>query len=151
MKRIAFVISFLICSIAPSQSHAFINNKTYTTDTLTNDPCTVIWSYKAPLPAPRSGHASAVVNGILYVMGGGYLNTMVAYNPATNTWMTKASMPSTRWNRACGVINGQIYLAGGWGADHVVPIITYGYMTHQLIPGVVGHLCQSLVLVVLPV
>jgi N-acetylneuraminic acid mutarotase len=80
-----------------------------------------MWSYKAPLPAPRYAQASAVVNGILYVMGGGYLNTMVAYNPATNTWTTKASMPSTRWNSTCGVINGQIYLVGGWGGGSCCP------------------------------
>jgi len=71
----------------------------------------------------RIDQATAVVNGIIYVIGGNYeiagygfagLSSVVeAYDPAANTWTTKASMPTKRREFATAVVNGIIYLIGG--------------------------------------
>jgi N-acetylneuraminic acid mutarotase len=68
--------------------------------------------------------AIAVVDGIIYVIGGqsGALfvihSDVEAYDPATDMWTRKADMPTARyWHAAC-VVDGQIYVSGGspkWG------------------------------------
>jgi len=82
------------------------------------DPATNTWSTKASMPTGRLIPASAVVNDIIYVIGGQtdsttWTNVNQAYDPATNTWSSKASMPTPRGGSAVGVINNIIYVAGG--------------------------------------
>lgn len=86
----------------------------------------VSWADKADMPTARSDLTTAVVNGIIYAIGGGNvqanalnssLATVEAYDPATNTWTTKASMPTPRMSLASAVVNGIIYVFGG---DNVV-------------------------------
>ena len=66
--------------------------------------------------------ASAVVNGLLYVIGGyegtGQTpsNPVQIYNPAKNTWTTGASMPTARGSAAAVVDAGAIYVIGGNGS-----------------------------------
>ena len=75
------------------------------------------WTSKAPMPTPRALFGAALVDGIIYVIGGfnqsTLLATVVAYDPKTDTWTTKAPMPTPRAAFAIGVLNGQIYVAGG--------------------------------------
>jgi hypothetical protein len=50
------------------------------------------WAARASMPTARFAPGVAVVNGILYAVGGGSLNnlaTVEAYDPATNTWTSK--------------------------------------------------------------
>ena len=87
------------------------------------DPDTNTWQPKAPMPGgPRSTMGVAVVNGILYVVGGQYadsginsgMTTLVeAYDPLTDTWTTKAPLPGVRYTMAIGAIDGILYVAGG--------------------------------------
>lgn len=66
------------------------------------------------MPTPRSGLGVAVVNGILYAVGGSsWSGEVQAYDPATNTWTTKASIPTKRAGLGTGVVNGLIYAVGG--------------------------------------
>ena len=76
------------------------------------DPITDQWSARAARPTYRAGFASAVVNGLLYVIGGtgqvgdgphiGDGPTFVAelkshveiYDPATDRWSTGAPLPT---------------------------------------------------------
>jgi hypothetical protein len=58
------------------------------------------WTAAAPMPTPRWAGASAVINDILYAIGGGgpsitngEFNLVEAYDPSTDTWTTKAPMP----------------------------------------------------------
>ena len=59
------------------------------------------WSTKASLPNPRHHGGSAVVNGIIYLIGGqhGHDHDLVtqkdvhAYNPVSNTWTKVADLP----------------------------------------------------------
>jgi N-acetylneuraminic acid mutarotase len=87
------------------------------------DPITDSWTTKSPMPTPRSDFGIAVVNGIIYTIGGGggtcavptfgACTTVEAYDPATDTWTSKASMPTPRYILAAAEVNGVIYAVGG--------------------------------------
>jgi N-acetylneuraminic acid mutarotase len=80
------------------------------------------WMDKADMPTPRWSPTSAVVNGKIYVIGGGssqpgtkLLSTVEEYNPTTDTWTRKADMPTARgWmSPSSAVVDGKIYAIGG--------------------------------------
>jgi hypothetical protein len=89
------------------------------------DPKTDSWQARAPLPQRRESAGSAVVDGKIYVIGGGdsvwWSTTPYApvaiYNPATNTWTEGAKMPTPRKGLAVVVIDGLIYAVGGSNYD----------------------------------
>lgn len=111
------------------------------------------WTAKTPMVYQRDNAANAVLNGIVYVMGGapagvGILDSMEAYDPATNSWTTKAAMPAWsaisiqppwsgstfgppayRYGPAAAAVNGVIYLIGGTslvnGQGPIYPIAVY--------------------------
>ena len=64
------------------------------------DPLTDTWETKSPLPQLQGDiYPAAVVNGIIYAIGGGYptaTKRVDAYDPATDTWTQKADMLSVR-------------------------------------------------------
>jgi N-acetylneuraminic acid mutarotase len=68
----------------------------------------------------RTGLASAVVSGKIYVIGGYFVgaeeqvfNIVEEYDPDTDTWTTKSPMPTPRcWLTAC-VVEDKIYAIGG--------------------------------------
>ncbi len=83
-----------------------------------------IWAQKANMPTPRWSQTSAVVNGKIYVIGGGtsqdepnerLLFTVEEYDPVTDTWTPKADMPSARgWNSlSSAVVDEKVYVIGG--------------------------------------
>jgi hypothetical protein len=79
------------------------------------------WTQKKDMPAPRSGQASCVVDGILYVIGGHYpyqtaVRTVWAYDPQTDSWTQKADMPTARRLLAAAAVDGIIYVIGGGGS-----------------------------------
>ena len=65
------------------------------------DPVGNSWSTKAPVPTTRGAATSAVVNGMIYVIGGhdkmNPLNTVEAYDPIADSWTTRTPMPTARW------------------------------------------------------
>jgi len=92
------------------------------------DPATDTWTTKAEMPTARNVSAIAVVDRIIYVIGGIFgtpedyqtgedvavLSTVEAYDPATDTWTTKADMPTARgYHHAACVVDGRIYVFGG--------------------------------------
>jgi len=81
-----------------------------------------VWTQRADMPTPRWGHTSAVVNGKIYVIGGGssetdfrYLSSVEEYDPLADTWAKKADMPTARgWTSpSSAVVRGRIYVIGG--------------------------------------
>ena len=93
---------------------------------LAYDPVSDTWARKTALPTHRDWAAGAVVNGILYVIGGRggktdngleAFATVEAYDPATNMWTTKAAMPTPRFGAAAGVVNGIVYVVGGFSGE----------------------------------
>ena len=82
---------------------------------------------KADMPTKRWDHASCVVNGIIYVFGGGtgsgQISSVEAYDPGTNTWTKKADMAIARVGLAACEVNGIIYVIGGWGNGQLLSIV----------------------------
>ncbi len=102
------------------------------------DPGTNTWSSLPSMPTPRYQPSVAVINGILYVAGGGHacpdsvgqcgsLTVLEAYDPVGNTWTTKASMPSVQAQGAGAAINGIFYSVGGydWNANYIATVNAY--------------------------
>jgi len=74
------------------------------------------WTRKADMPTTRSGLSASVVNGKIYVIGGGKdepLSIVEEYNPVTDTWTPKTDMPTARFWLSTSVVNGKIYAIGG--------------------------------------
>jgi N-acetylneuraminic acid mutarotase len=76
----------------------------------------VVWTPKAPLPAPRAWPSgAATLNGKIYVAGGldadyNPTNTLYLYKPAVNKWVKKAAMPVASFGGAAVAIGGKLYV-----------------------------------------
>ena len=75
------------------------------------------WSNAAPLPAPRGGHAAAVLDGKIHVVGGGNSRSTIAdhsvLDPATNQWRDLAPLPRPEGSPALVAFHDQLYAIGG--------------------------------------
>ncbi len=82
------------------------------------DPVTNTWTTAPAMPTARNWARTAVVNGILYIIGGedgsGALNTIEAYDPVQNIWVTLAGLQTARIAANVAVVNGFIYVIGGY-------------------------------------
>lgn len=78
-------------------------------------PAKDIWSPRAPMPTARSGGASAVIDGMIYVAGGrpprGH--DFAVYDPDRDTWTVLPDMPTQRNHIAMGAMGGKVYVFGG--------------------------------------
>jgi len=75
-----------------------------------------IWSAVAPLDIARSKVGVAIVDNVIYAIGGyngEYLGIVEAYNPLTNTWITKTSMPTPRSGFVIAAVQKKIHIIGG--------------------------------------
>lgn len=86
------------------------------------------WKMLTPMSTPRSSHTVEVLEGMIYVVGGGdgreWLCSAEAFNPRTQKWSPIASLNIKRWK--CGLVSqgGALYAIGGmdspkagfWGA-----------------------------------
>jgi N-acetylneuraminic acid mutarotase len=83
------------------------------------DPATDTWTTKTDMPDRRAYHSASVVNGKIYVIGGGRdLNTsgisaVEAYDPVSDTWTTKTDMPTKRFFLSTSTVYDKIYAIGG--------------------------------------
>lgn len=75
------------------------------------------WSSAAALPAPRGGHAAAVLRGRIHVAGGGNSRSTIAdhseYDPATNRWRDLAPLPRSEGSPALVAYHDRLYAIGG--------------------------------------
>jgi N-acetylneuraminic acid mutarotase len=88
------------------------------------DPLTDTWTTKAYMPSPaRMFHSTSVVDGKIYVIGGGgsspnvVFSSVEEYDPATDTWTTITNMPEPRFALSSITVNGKIYVIGGRYGD----------------------------------
>src|SRR4051794_30173725 len=77
------------------------------------------WENKADMLQHRAGGASAVIDDILYVIGGSIAGNTAAgveyYDASTDTWFFgNGAMLNARSDLGYGVIGGKVYLAEGW-------------------------------------
>jgi len=90
------------------------------------NPETDTWTFKASMPTPRYGFATAVYQNKIYCIGGvtrvdgGWQGTGAneVYDPATDTWENKTAMPTARLELQANVVNGKMYLIGGKVPGH---------------------------------
>jgi N-acetylneuraminic acid mutarotase len=78
------------------------------------------WTTRAPMPTARGSLATAVINGVLYAVGGrasSALATVEAYTPGNDRWTAKAELPAARSHLNVGVIGTILYAAGGLNAS----------------------------------
>ena len=95
------------------------------------------WTAAAPMPNPRNHMAGAVLNGLIYAIGGQHMGDEEAgdqadvesYDPATNTWTTRASMPRPvgHINSSTLVWNGRIVVIAGvtYHSQEIANVIEY--------------------------
>jgi len=78
------------------------------------------WSTGTSLPSGQGEMVSGVVNGKIYVIGGGdgSQNNNQIYDPSTDTWTTGAALPVAQFAMTSAVVNGKIYVIGGWNGSH---------------------------------
>lgn len=90
-----------------------------------NLPKTGTFTQLASMNTARADHASEVVNGHIYVIGGvqlnnvgGYPDSVEQYDPTSNAWTTVANMTSGRQGMASATLGNSIYIFGGYDATH---------------------------------
>ena len=76
------------------------------------------WRAGANMPEERGGHAAAVLNGEIYVVGGVGVNhalrtALLIYNPTTDQWRTGPSMSVPREHLTAAAVGNRIYAIGG--------------------------------------
>ena len=87
-------------------------------------PATLQWTRKADMPTARTGFATSVVNGKVFVIGGNIqlkrgefgdlsVSKVEMYDPKTDTWERKSDMPTARSGVSVSVVDGKIYAIGG--------------------------------------
>jgi len=95
------------------------------------DPGQDSWKALKAMPTTRGSAAAAVVEGKIYVIGGGGQASGVAdpvlvpdgsnrslsaneeYDPASDSWRERAPLPTARNHTAAAAVNGKIYVIGG--------------------------------------
>ena len=80
------------------------------------DPQLGSWALVASMSGKRRYHASVVVDGKIYVMGGARddrLDTVEMYEPQADSWQRVASMPQGLYYHAAAAMGGKIYVTGG--------------------------------------
>jgi N-acetylneuraminic acid mutarotase len=87
----------------------------YVADVWVHDPAVGGWVKRAPMPTPRSGGGSAVIDGKIYVAGGRPPggSAFEVYDPATDKWEKLPDLPTQRNHLAMVALNGKIIVAGG--------------------------------------
>ncbi len=94
------------------------------------DPVSDTWQEKKEMPTGRGFHSSAVVNGVLYAIAGGYPKTMTAveaYYPAADTWASRAPLPKAVMGIHAAAVDGIIYAIGGGYTSDSVSCETFAY------------------------
>ena len=76
-----------------------------------------VWISREPMPRGRVSHASAVLGGRIYLLGGstdrGRTDAVESFDPATGEWRTECPLKIARERMAAAAFNGKIYLFGG--------------------------------------
>ena len=74
------------------------------------------WSRGTPMLAARGWFGAAVVDSLIYAVGGDGRGSTEAYKPSTRTWRYHAALPNTRDWFAVAAADGEVYAFGGFVA-----------------------------------
>ncbi|XP_013408062.1 kelch-like protein 9 [Lingula anatina] len=114
------------------------------TSILRYNPLLNTWKLWAALPEPRTNHAVAIVNGVIYIVGGCnprdgrhgiYVpkSTVFKVNARTRKWSQVTSMNENRMHHKVAVVSGLVYAVGGEGLNNIVlaSVEVYNHVTNQ--------------------
>lgn len=106
----------------------------------TYDPKSKTWDKALQMPAPRGGHAAAVLNGLIHVVGGGNskstLSDHLVFDPSNNKWSTKSPLPQAMGSPALVAFDGRLYSIGGRsGPRDFSDVFIYDPAMDKWIPG----------------
>lgn len=97
------------------------------------DIATNSWSSCASIPTTRVWHATCVLEGKIYVLGGLPIHKDIStisaytvverYDPETDTWDTCAPLPTGRWCLSACAVNGKIYAIGGYDKSETLSMV----------------------------
>ena len=80
------------------------------------------WALKTALPVAREAMAVAVVDGVIYAVGGAgeqsALDDLSVYDPGKDTWAAGARKPTAALGIGAAVLGGRIYVPGGCDAQN---------------------------------
>jgi len=79
------------------------------------NPTTAIWTRRAPMPTSRSSGVAAVIDDLIYVVGGRPPRgqDFAVFDPGNNCWTALSNIPTARNHFAAAAIDGKVYVAGG--------------------------------------
>lgn len=93
------------------------------------DPETDTWAVMSPMKKPRCGVGVAVLNNVLYAVGGhdgeAYLNSIECYHPREGIWKTDDVPPlrSTRTSVGVATQYGYLYVIGGQESQYSLDLV----------------------------
>jgi N-acetylneuraminic acid mutarotase len=80
------------------------------------------WTTKTPMLDPTSRAASAVVSGVIFVLGGstatGATSGVHAYDPGSDTWLQMPPLSEPRGAGGEATLGDTVYIAGGGGLEN---------------------------------
>ena len=86
------------------------------------DSHTNTWATGSPLPHTTARTAAAVLDGKIYVLGGGEpheaIRAVTAFDPQTGVWQYVPPMLYQREGHTAVVVGGKLYAIGGFGLDN---------------------------------
>lgn len=85
------------------------------------DPLTETWTVLSPMPSGRRHSSAAVIDSLIYVVGGRVtiagatlnVNALEAYSPASDTWYILESLPENKGAISVATYNRKLYVFGG--------------------------------------
>ncbi|CAE8741739.1 unnamed protein product [Polarella glacialis] len=81
------------------------------------DPLQGSWEVLPPMPSARAGCSATAADGLLYVCGGRWGQTVLSvverYDPAVRRWERLPRMPTARSGCSAVTANGRVYVLGG--------------------------------------
>ncbi|XP_075970308.1 kelch-like ECH-associated protein 1B isoform X2 [Anticarsia gemmatalis] len=94
------------------------------------NPATEHWRPCSPMSTPRHRVGVAVMDGLLYAVGGSagseYHKSVECYDPERDVWTSVASMSSARLGVGVAVVNRLLYAVGGFdGARRIASVECY--------------------------
>ena len=92
------------------------------------------WTTVAPIPTARYAPGVAVLNGLIYVIGG-QTTAVEAYDPTSNSWTARAPVPEVEQYPGVAVINNLLYLVSQSGALKVYDPAADRWTTRSPVPG----------------
>jgi len=104
-------------SVSEANGKLYISGGKNSTQITEYNPLTCSEVKAVELPSMVYGHASVVLNGNVYILGGfvnsSYSNQNLCYSPQKDGWIEETSMLSERAFFTAEIVNGKIYIFGG--------------------------------------